>query len=334
MPRENELDPMVPFSKPLLRLPIKFDAEALAEEMRAIPASEWHGHPMKFKGNDAVRLITAGGEPTDIIEGAMAPTPELLACPYVMQIMGSIGAVWGRSRFMGLEPGSEVPLHVDSHYYWRTHVRIHIPVVTNPDVHFTCGGETVHMAGGECWVFDSFRKHEVYNRGAEKRVHLVLDTVGGGRLTDLIEAAESGVGGEPETVVPGGAQKTKLAFERINVPEIMSPWEVRCHVAFLDGHVVPHPSLPAVASRTERFIQDWTALWAEFGDLTSAGAQYAAILNQARRDLLGLGAANIPLTNGTSYQHIFDRLIAEAAIKSTRQAPRRPIAAPAVRRAS
>jgi hypothetical protein len=325
---------MVPFSQPLLRLPIKFDAEVLAEEVRALSASAWHGHPMKFQGNDAVRLITAGGEPTDIIEGAMAPTPELLACPYVMQIMAAIGAVWGRSRFMGLEPGSEVPLHVDSHYYWRTHVRIHIPVITNPDVHFTCGGQTVHMAAGECWVFDSFQRHEVHNRGSEKRVHLVLDTVGGGRLTELIEAAERGGSGEPKIVAAVETQGTQLAFERVNVPEIMSPWEIQCHVTFLDGHVVPHPSLSAVARRTGHFIQDWTALWAQFGDDASAGAQYAAVLAEARRDLLALGAGMIPLTNGTSYQHVFDRLIAEPAIKSSRQPAPRPIPAPAVRNVS
>jgi Rieske Fe-S protein len=25
-----------------------------------------------------------------------------------------------------------VPQHVDIHYYWRTHIRIHVPVITNP----------------------------------------------------------------------------------------------------------------------------------------------------------------------------------------------------------
>ena len=78
---------------------------------------------------------------------------------------------------MGLGPGAEVPEHVDSHYHWRTHLRIHVPIITSPKVEFTCGGETVHMAQGECWLFDSFRWHEVHNRGTERRVHLVLDTV-------------------------------------------------------------------------------------------------------------------------------------------------------------
>lgn len=320
---------MVRFSKPLLRLPVQFDAEALADEVSALPESSWHAHPMKFPGNSAVRLITAGGKPTDVIEGAMGPTPELLGSPYMREIMGWIGAVWGRSRLMGLAPGSEVPAHIDSHYYWRTHIRIHIPVVTNPHVHFTCGGETVHMAAGECWVFDSFRKHEVHNRGDKKRVHLVLDTVGGGRLPELIQRAESGDAGEPSTLLPGDAQRSELAFERVNVPEIMSPWEIRCHVDFLQAHVAPHQNVAATMQCVDRFIEEWTALWAQFGDDPAASPRYAQLLGKARQDLLRIGSNALPLTNGLSFQHVFDRLIAEAALQASRRAPA-PVAARAV----
>ena len=57
---------------------------------------------------------------------------------------------------------------------------------------FTCGDETVHMAAGECWVFDSFLRHDVQNKGDAQRIHLVLDTVGGGILPELMKAAEDG----------------------------------------------------------------------------------------------------------------------------------------------
>ena len=160
-----------------MRLPIRFDAEALEREVKALPTAAWVPHPTGFPGNEAVRLITPGGEPTDAFEGPMAPTEHLAACPYIMEIMARA------RRSMGTKPADgpcgrapKCPPHVDSHYYWRTHLRIHIPVITNPGVEFTCGGETVHMAAGECWVFDSFRGHEVHNRGSEQRVHLVLDT--------------------------------------------------------------------------------------------------------------------------------------------------------------
>lgn len=322
------------FSKPLLRLPIRFSADKLAAEVEALPPTAWTAHPQRFQGNSAVRLITASGQPTDVIEGGMAPTPYLLDCPYVMQIMAAIGSVWGRSRLMALAPGAEVPAHIDSHYYWRTHIRIHIPVITNPDVLFTCGGETVHMAPGECWVFDSFMRHEVHNRGAETRVHLVLDTVGGGQLHELIAAAEGGAGIEDAALVEPGASSGALAFERVNVPTIMSPWEIRCHVEFISSNVQGHAKLAPVTKRIGRFIDDWAALWAQFGADEAAAESYNQILLGARRDLFGLGANEIPLTNGVPLQHIFDRLIAEAAIQAGRRGAALPAAASALRRAS
>ncbi len=320
------------FSKPLLRLPIKFSADQLAAEVKALPASAWTAHPQHFPGNSAVRLITAGGQPTDAIEGVMGPTPQLFACPYVMQIMETIGSVWGRSRLMGLAPGAEVPVHVDSHYYWRTHIRIHIPVITNPGVSFTCGGETVHMAPGECWVFNSFLKHEVHNRGDETRVHLVLDTVGGGRLTDLIDAAEAG-SQETELLEPSGAERPRLAYERVNVPVVMSPWEIRCHVDFILSKATDHPKLPAVRKRIGRFIEDWAALWAQFGADERAVGQYGQLLMGVRRDLVGEGSEEIRLTNEVVLQHIFDRLIIEVALQAARR-PRPQAAGATLRRAS
>ena len=175
---------------------------------------------------------------TDDFEGPMAPTPPLLRCPYITEIMAELGCVWGRSRLMGLAPGRDVPPHVDSHYYWRTHHRIHIPVITNPGVSFTCGAETVHMAEGECWMFDNFRWHNVQNKGTEQRVHLVLDTVGGERLYELVEAARAGAAPDSKTLLPGQRNSDGLLFEQINAPEVMSPWEISCHVAFVADHAV------------------------------------------------------------------------------------------------
>lgn len=308
------------FSRPLLRLPIRFSAERLASEVEALPSSAWTAHPQRFTGNSAVRLITAGGAPTDVIEGSMAPTPYLQALPYATRIMAAIGAVWGRSRLMALAPGAEVPLHIDSHYYWRTHIRIHIPVITNPGVEFSCGDETVHMAPGECWVFDSFLRHKVHNRGSETRVHLVLDTVGGGRIHELIEAAEAGAE-SVEMVEPSEQASPDLAFERVNVPVIMSPWEIRCHIDFIASHTAPHPKLPAVIRRVNRFIQDWAALWAQYGADEGAANRYGQLLLAARRELPAAGSEQVELHNGVHFQHMFDRLIVEAAIQAARRQP-------------
>jgi hypothetical protein len=51
--------------------------------------------------------------------------------------------------------------------------------VTQPTVRFTCGDAEVNMRAGECWIFDTWRMHNVVNDHALPRIHLVADTVGG-----------------------------------------------------------------------------------------------------------------------------------------------------------
>jgi Aspartyl/Asparaginyl beta-hydroxylase len=294
-------------TQPFLKLPLQFDAAALEREVRALPASAWVPHPTGFEGNEAVRLVTPGGKRTDDLEGEMAATEQLLAMPYTRQIMGEIGGVWGRSRLMGLRAGGEVPQHVDSHYYWRTHWRIHIPVITNPQVLFSCGPETVHMQPGECWLFDSFRWHRVVNGGTEQRVHLVLDTVGGGAFWNHVEAAQSGA--PVRTVAPAQDAQPELQFERVNSPVVMSPWEMRVHVAFIASHAEPHPLLDPVLQRIERFVDDWAGVWAQFGDDQAGWAEYEQVLSGVKRDLIALGAPALRLRNHLQLLQVFDHIV-------------------------
>jgi len=79
-------------------------------------------------------------------------------------------------RLMRLNAGCEVSPHVDFNYHWYSRVRIHIPIVTNPQVIFYCGDQQIHMQAGECWIFDSWRRHKVINSSDQDRVHLVIDT--------------------------------------------------------------------------------------------------------------------------------------------------------------
>jgi hypothetical protein len=294
-------------TRPFLKLPLQFDAAALEREARALPKSAWVPHPTGFEGNEAVRLVTTGGRPTDDLDGEMGPTEHLLAMPYAMHIMGEIGGVWGRSRLMGLRAGGEVPLHVDSHYYWRTHWRIHIPIITNPAVEFSCGPETVHMNPGECWLFDSFRWHRVVNGGSEQRVHLVLDTVGGGAFWDHVEAAYRGA---PARMIESAADaKPELRFERINSPVIMSPWEMRVHVGFIAEHAEPHPLLNPVLRRVERFVDDWAAVWTQHETDEAGWATYDDLLNSLKRDLISLDAPALMLKNKLQLLQVLDHIV-------------------------
>jgi hypothetical protein len=298
---------------PFLKLPVRFDPDALAAEVRALPDWAWSAHPTGFVGNEAVRLVSPGGQQTDEFSGPMGPTKQLGLCHYIQQIMGEIGGVWGRSRLMGLAAGSEVPSHIDTHYYWRTHFRLHIPVITNPGVGFTCGDETVHMEAGECWAFDSFRRHRVENKGSEQRIHLVLDTVGGGNLPGLIAAAQSGTT-EARLVRPDEHATPSLHFEKMNSPAVMSPWEMRCHVAFLTNHAKPGPLLGPILDRIDQFVDAWAAQWAEFGSDEAGRPGYARLLEGVRSDVVALGSKQATLDNDWPLNAIFESLIFQMAL--------------------
>lgn len=302
--------------QPFLKLPIRFDAEVLAAEVRALPQSAWSPHPTGFVGNEAVRLVTPMGEDNDDIEGPMAARESLQQCDYVRQIMAELGGVWGRSRFMGLAAGREVPPHIDIHYYWRTHLRIHIPVITNPGVLFTCGGETVHMAAGECWIFNSFLQHDVQNKGDAQRIHLVLDTVGGGQLPELIAAAEKG-GGEPRSVDPHPSAPRDLNFEKVNSPKVMSPWEMRCHLAFIREQAGKDPRVVAVLDKVEDFVERWAATWARFGTDDAGRATYEKLLQGIRASVAEMDAATLEMPNEVLLGRILEQLLFYYALAST-----------------
>ena len=115
-------------------------------------------------GNDALPLIAAGGDPADdAVRGRMAPTPVLAQLPYTRQIFAALGAPIGRSRFMRIEQEGEVTPHVDLAHYWWDHVRVHVPVLTDPSVEFQIGDDVEHMAAGEVWAIDTWKLHSVRN---------------------------------------------------------------------------------------------------------------------------------------------------------------------------
>ena len=272
---------------PFIQLPLVFDSEALAAELiGCIRESDWRAHPQQFPGNSALPLISIDGNPDDNgLVGPMRPTPFLDRLPYLTQVLASFGAVLGRTRLMRLSGQAEVTAHIDQAYYWAERMRVHVPIVTQPGVKFYCGDSVINMAAGECWIFDTWRLHRVFNEGDAMRIHLVADTVGGDGFWELMARSKPHHVDVPEWrpqfVAPDTPpQSPALQFESVNSPRVMSPWELHSHLFFLFGQLAPNQdAIPSAQQATLRFIRRWQALWARYGEASPGRAEYRRVLD-------------------------------------------------------
>jgi hypothetical protein len=288
---------------PFVQLPLAFDAALLTREISSVEEGAWMPHPAGFAGNDFLPLISAHGDPgNEAFEGPMRPTPFLSPKrPYLMQALASLGAVLGRTRLMRLSGHAAVDEHVDVNYYWRERMRVHIPIITQPSVRFNAGAASVHMGAGECWIFDTWSLHSVDNNAESQRVHLVADTVGGQGFWGLMMAGRSpgaaAANWTARTVAPSDAVSA-LEFEDINVPLVMSPWELKEQIGFLLSEAAPNqPQLPALARAASALVHKWRALWALYGDSEAGIPRFRQVLEDFIAGARAVNAEHIVLKN-------------------------------------
>jgi hypothetical protein len=313
---------------PFVQLPLQFDAQALAAEISTFGHEAWREHPQKVPGSYALALISVNGDPgDDAVDGVMKPTPHLERCPYLMQVLGRIAGVWGRTRLMKLVGRAEVIPHADVNYYWRERMRVHVPIITRPSVRFRCGEAEVNMAPGECWIFDTWRTHQVINAADDERVHLVADTVGSDQVAELVRHGRAPghgafAGWQAEQVAPVSGHDPVLRYEAVNVPDVMTPWELRGHVDFLLGEVRPHPQLASAQQVAGRFLNIWHALWAQYGADRRGWPAYRQALD-AFEDQMERQAVALQLVNGAMFMNTLRGMILRPALADWKLADRK-----------
>lgn len=306
-----------------LQLPLQFDADVLAREIGTLDQSNWRPHPMGYAGNDFLPLIAANGDVNnESFAGPMKPTPFLSAeRPYLREVLGCLGAVLGRTRLMRLSGHAEVAEHADVNYYWRDRMRVHVPIVTQPTVSFHCANITVNMAAGECWVFDTWSLHKVINDETRARIHLVVDTVGGDGMLRILNAGRvpdqpTPQGWSARKILPSGIVP-QLEFETVNVPKVMSPWEVREHLTFLLNETMPNQPIAAdVARIAAPFLHKWRALWAAYGEAEAGWPRYRALVAQFAADLKAARADQLLLVNEVDFYESLSGMVLGVAVSS------------------
>ena len=306
-----------------IRLPYRFDVEKLTREVLAFDPSEWLPHVQGYAGNTAIPLISLNGEMNDDFNGPMQVTEKLQRSPYIRQALAAFDEVFGRSRLMGLDARCVVPEHRDVNYHWYSRVRIHIPVITNPDVLFHCGDTHVHMAAGETWIFDSWKKHRVENASDQNRVHLVIDTAGSAKFWEMVGASEWRCAKQlrkPATTadrfVPFEPDKdATILTEQYNAPLVMPPGEVDALIADLvfDMRAVRENHGPAMLE-FEKSLQDfrfeWRRLWSLYGQSRDGWVHYENLIKDIRPPIVQLQLAS----NQGSASHTFGARVLAAAL--------------------
>lgn len=179
-----------------LQLPLAFDIGRMQRESDQFAASDWISHfntRAYENGWSCVPLRSAGGEARHIIPidgAAYTDTPHLARCPYLREVIASFACDTSAVRLMALEPGAVIHAHRDPGTALMDGLtRIHIPIHTSPQVHFSIDGERVHFTAGHAWYMDASCLHAVQNGGARPRIHLVIDCITNAWLEALFARA-------------------------------------------------------------------------------------------------------------------------------------------------
>lgn len=164
------------------RLPLRFDPGQLLADLQSLDEGWWEGHlgPFHDGGWESIALWAPGGSRrAQRSRGApFARTEALDRCPYLETVIDAVPGPKNRVRLLRLLPGTRILRHTDPvHQISRDLLRLHVPIVTAPEVRFLVRDRPVVMRPGELWHLDVRFPHEVRNDADVARVHLVIDVL-------------------------------------------------------------------------------------------------------------------------------------------------------------
>lgn len=187
-----------------LKFNINYDRSQLQQELNYCLQQEWpmHFNTADFNGDwRSISLRSASGRSNDIYAhgGSYQDTQLLKDSPYFNSIIGSWRCEKESIRLLALAPGSIIKPHRDRGCsYAEGNFRIHIPIVTNPGVHFMINEQRLYLKEGECWYLDFNETHSIINEGDETRVHLIIDGLRNAWTDELFKEHGYSIQQEPQ----------------------------------------------------------------------------------------------------------------------------------------
>jgi len=196
------------------RLPVAVNLPLLLQALAAIEDARWQGHfNSAYHSGDwsGVALISATDAVTELSPGRGQPVHR---APWTTdgrwhEALRDWSVEIVSARLLRLGPGGCIHEHRDYDLGGPdADLRLHVPLLSPPDVDFFLDGQIIPMTAGECWFLDLARPHRVVNRSAHSRVHLVLDCRPGPWLVQQI------ADGLPTTPVARARQSDFARFQQ------------------------------------------------------------------------------------------------------------------------
>lgn len=82
-----------------------------------------------------------------------------------------------RAMMARLPAGAVIGRHIDEHPSFAASHRIHLPLLTNPQVSFIVGDERIATEEGVAFELNNAMPHEVLNQSDSPRIHFIFDYV-------------------------------------------------------------------------------------------------------------------------------------------------------------
>jgi len=145
--------------QPYVKLPLQFDTALLKRDLETLLQEQFNPHfnTGYYQGDwSALPLRSIGGAVNQIYPDPtkkedFQDTEYLTRTPYFAEILTSFQAPVQSARLLRLGADSTIKKHKDYYLgYEDGEIRIHIPIITNPDVEFYLEDARVIMNEGEC----------------------------------------------------------------------------------------------------------------------------------------------------------------------------------------
>lgn len=161
------------------------DCRRLTDQVRAADESSWYADNRRqddyevHAETQSIILVFFSGWPTvSVAHGQGWDAFGHLATPIMEELVARHyppGGMVLRVILARLLPGCRIEGHRDTHPSFSIAHRIHVPLLTNPQVEFVVGTERIATRAGQAFELNNKMAHAVANHGDAARVHLIFD---------------------------------------------------------------------------------------------------------------------------------------------------------------